>query len=45
MTQREMECIGIALDELIKAGMMESVQKIVDVMAGKEKKKNEEKED
>jgi len=32
VTAKEMACIGIALDELKKAGMYEAMQKIIDVM-------------
>ena len=43
MTLKELECLGIALDELMQAGMYNSVQKVISKMANKieEKEKDE----
>jgi hypothetical protein len=44
MTGKELRCLGVALDELIEHGMIDSVKKVIKLMAESEKVKDENKE-
>ena len=37
MTKKELECLGMALDALLEANMIEEVRRIVKRMAGEDK--------
>ena len=43
MTAKELKCLGIAMRALMKAGMYDAVEKVIDTMAEVDDKQEEEK--